>query len=247
MDDSDPLPSLHLSGDDAPAGMWASIGLALLAALVVVVATPAWGATEWAESLRIMVDHQFAPGVGDIEIQVGEIDPRMQLAPCARLEPFVPPGAKLWGRASLGVRCVEGASWTAYVPVTIRVYAPTLVATHPIARGAELTAEDVRAERIDLTAYRSGVIGAEETIAGKVAVRAIAAGEALQRDVVRMPRILQPGDVVKVVYAGANFAIVTDGKALSTAGDGESARIAVGGSGQVLTGVARPGKVVEVR
>ena len=76
--------------------------------------------------LRLLVEQQPLPFDGVVESVVGEPDPRLNLAACAEYEPFVPAGARLWGRASLGVRCVSGASWPAYVPVQIKVYGPAL-------------------------------------------------------------------------------------------------------------------------
>jgi len=223
---------------------------ALASAIVLCVglgASPAASASaELAERTRVFLEQQQLPGGGELEVVVGEVDPRLSLAPCARFEPFVPQGAKLWGRATLGVRCVEGAAWTVYIPVQIKVYAPVQVAARPIPRGSIIGAGDTRLERLDLTQFPGGVYGADDAIDGKSTVRALAAGEPIRRDFVRAPRIVEPGDAVRVVYDGATFAVSVDGKALSGAGDGESARVAVA-NGRVLTGVARPGKVVQVR
>ena len=71
---------------------------------------------------------------GQVSVVVGAIEP-MQLAPCAQLQVFIPLGAKLWGNTSIGVRCSAGAEWNVYVPVTVRVQAPVVVATRPLASG----------------------------------------------------------------------------------------------------------------
>src|SRR5574340_1348775 len=39
------------------------------------------------------------------ELTLGELDPRLQLAACARIEPFVPPGSPPWGATRIGLRC----------------------------------------------------------------------------------------------------------------------------------------------
>lgn len=223
------------------------LALAFLAALLAA-AVPAGAqtATDLAGDARAFVTRQPLPGGGDIEVAVGEPDPRLVLAPCAKREPFVPPGAKLWGRASLGVRCVEGAHWTVYVPIEVRVYAPVLVAARPIARGGLVGPDDVRVERIDLTRVGGQAIGADERLDGHVAVRPIAAGETLRRDTVRPPPVLAAGDPVKVVAGGPGFAVSTDGKALAAAGEGQAVRVSTA-SGRILTGIARAGHVVVVR
>lgn len=238
------MPMPNVFRPPLPRAFRAAALLALVAATFLV--APAFGASEIAERTRIFLDAQPLPGGGELEIVVGEVDPRLMLAPCARIEPFVPPGARLWGRATLGVRCVEGAAWTAYLPVQIKVFAPVLVAARPIPRGATVVDADVRTERMDVTQFPGGVLGAGDPVEGRTAVRTLAAGEPLRRDLLRTPRVVEAGDAVKVVFEGPSFSVAAEGKALSAAGDGESARVAVA-TGRVLTGVARPGKVIQIQ
>ena len=202
--------------------------------------------SDLAQGARLFLEKQGLPGGGEVEIVVGEIDPRLSLAPCARYEPFVPPGAKLWGRSSLGVRCVEGANWNVFVPIEVRVWSIVQVAARPIARGKPVTQDDIRLDRIDLTRTAGAVLAPEDAFEGNVAVRAIAAGEPLRRDLLRPPPIMAAGDPVRVVYDGNGFAISVDGKALAAAGDGQTVRVATA-AGRVLSGIARPGHVVLVK
>lgn len=199
-----------------------------------------------ARGARGFLEQQVLPGGGEVEVVVGELDPRLSLAPCARYEPFVPAGAKLWGRSSLGVRCVDGANWTVFVPIEVRVWGAVQVAARPIARGRPIAADDVRIDRVDLTRIAGTVYGADESLDGNVAVRAIAAGEPLRRDLLRPPPIMAAGDPVKIVYDGNGFAISIDGKALAPAGDGQTVRVSTS-AGRILTGVARTGHVVLVK
>ena len=63
-----------------------------------------------------------------MEVSVGQLDPRLRLAPCARVEPHLPAGARLWGRTRLGLRCVEGAvRWNVYLPITVKAFGPAWV------------------------------------------------------------------------------------------------------------------------
>src|SRR6185369_7269807 len=51
-----------------------------------------------------------------IEVVVGALDPRLRLAPCDRIEPFLPAGMRLWGRSRIGLRCKEGrTNWSVYL------------------------------------------------------------------------------------------------------------------------------------
>ncbi|MEP7205994.1 MAG: flagellar basal body P-ring formation chaperone FlgA [Casimicrobiaceae bacterium] len=210
-----------------------------------IVALPARAESEIADRVRALLENTALPGGAEVEIAVGDPDPRLQLAPCRAYEPFVPAGARLWGRTSLGVRCTDGANWTIYLPTQIKVFAPALVAARPLVRGQSVLPDDVRLDRVELTAHPAGVLGAGDALEGRTVTRALAAGEPLRRDLLRAPNVLQAGDLVRVQAGGAGYAITTEGKALAAAVDGQSTQIAVGG--KVLHGVARAGKVVEIK
>ena len=49
-----------------------------------------------------------APHPTRVKVSVGRLDDNPRLAPCARMEPFLPPNTRLWGRTHVGVRCIEG-------------------------------------------------------------------------------------------------------------------------------------------
>jgi flagella basal body P-ring formation protein FlgA len=208
--------------------------------------TLAAGDSQLATETRLFLDRQALSLPGDVEITVGELDPRLNLAQCARYEPFVPAGAKLWGKTMLGVRCVEGATWSVFVPVQIRVYASAPVAARSIPRGQALGPDDIRVDRVEVTQWPPGALAAVDQLEGRLATRTIAAGEALRRDFVRAAPVMVPGDPVKIVFTGTSFSVSTDGKSLTTAADGQTVQAAVPG-GKVLSGIARPGKIVEIR
>ena len=88
-----------------------------------------------------------------MEVSVGSLDSRLRLAPCARVEPYLPVGARLWGRTRLGLRCVEGATaWNVFLPVTIKAFGPAWVLTNNVAPGAVLTANDATEAEVDWAA-----------------------------------------------------------------------------------------------
>ena len=209
------------------------------------VAGPA-GASDLAERVRLLVDERVAPNGGEIEVVVGEPDSRLKLAPCEHMEPFIPPGARLIGRTSLGVRCTQGANWAVYVPVQVKLFVDAWVAARPIARGQPLLPDDARLERIDIAPLNGNALLPDMPLVGRTASRALAPGEPLRRDMLRSPPIVQPGDAVQVVALGTGFAAQSPGKALTAAAEGQTAQVALPG-GKVLSGVARAGGVVEVR
>jgi flagella basal body P-ring formation protein FlgA len=215
------------------------------AALLGLTAPPVRG-SDMAERVRVLLDERLGGTAGEIEVNVGEPDPRLKLAPCARMEPFVPTGARLIGRTSLGVRCTEGASWVVYVPVQIRLFVDAWVAARPIPRGLVVGPEDVRLERVDVAPLNGNAVLSDVPLIGKTALRAVAPGEPLRRDALRSPPVVHAGDAVQVMAVGTGFAAQTPGKALTAAADGQTAQVALPG-GKVLSGIARTGGIVEVR
>lgn len=228
--------------------LWATIGPAgiVLGLLLLLVALHAADASEIARDTKLFLDSQALNLPGDVEITVGDPDPRLNLAECKRYQPFIPNGARLWGRTTLGVRCVEGASWSIFLPVQIKVFGPAPVAARSVSRGQALTPDDVRLDRVEWTQFPVGALIGAEQIEGRIATRAIVAGEPLRRDLLRAPPVLVPGDPVKVVLSGASFAVATEGRSLTMAAEGQAVQVAVPG-GKILSGIARAGKTVEMR
>jgi flagellar basal body P-ring formation protein FlgA len=217
-----------------------------VAALILTWGVQSHASSMYSETLRVFLDERLGENGAEIEVDVGEPDPRLALAPCAHVEPFIPPGARLSGRTSLGVRCTDGANWTIYLPVQIRLYVDVLVAARPIARGHPMTRDDVRAERVDIAPLRGNAMLPTETLDGRTATRALAMGEPLRRDYLRAPPVLAPGDSVQVVALGTGFAAQSTGRALTAATEGQTAQVAMPG-GRVVTGIARAPGTVEVR
>lgn len=215
----------------------------LLAALAAALPAAACAAGE-AEALRRFAERAAAAPETRAEASVGAI-PSHGLAPCRRSEPFLPAGNRLWGRSSLGLRCVEGASWQVFVPVYVRVHGRALVATRALTQGAAPSADDLRLAEIELTRFPQGALAGAEALQGKELARPLAAGQPILREHLRARMALAQGDTVKLVYEGPGFAISTQARALSHAQEGQSVRV-VTDSGRTVSGIARANRVVEL-
>jgi flagella basal body P-ring formation protein FlgA len=216
--------------------------LLLIAALA---ACPAGKASDAQHTLRLFVASETTRLTGRVEVTLGAIEERLKRAPCAQPEPFIPAGARLWGRSTLGMRCVDATAWSALVPVHVKVYAPALVALRTLPAGQAANAADFRVEETDLTREPAALVTELSELDGQVLVRPVPLGTLLRRDHLRQrPSILQ-GDQVRLVYAGRGFTVSAFGKALNTSPEGQAVRVQLE-SGRVLTGTARHGRVVEV-
>lgn len=179
------------------------------------------------------------------DVSGGQLDARTSLAPCARTEAFAPNGVRYWGRASVGLRCVDGANWSVLVPVTVKIHGPALVAAKSLAAATPLVADDVRIADVEWTREPQGVAVDPAQIDNRVLTRPVAAGMPIPLAALRSPQAVGQGDMVKVVGSGAGFSVTTSAVALAAAADGQPVRVRTE-TGRVLTGTARTGRVVEV-
>lgn len=183
---------------------------------------------------------------GRVSLSQGAIDPRNQLPPCSQLEAFLPAGARAWGQISVGVRCLAPSPWNIFVPARVSVFGEYLVIARPLPAGRTIGLADLRPEQGDLTTLPESVMQEAARAVGQTTRYALAAGQPLKSEMLRMPPAVQQGQKVRVVSQGAGFQVSNEGVALNTVADGQVAQVRLVG-GQVLSGIARPGGVVEIR
>ena len=182
-----------------------------------------------------------------IEVSVGELDSRVRLAPCARIEPYLPAGFKPWGRTRVGVRCTEGPTrWNVFLPVTVRVYAQAWVARTALPAGAVVSEADLVRAEVDLAASPDPVIEDAGRAVGRTLARAVAPGEPFRTTHMRPIQWFSAGETVKVVAVGKGFSVVGEARALGPGLDGQKVRVRTD-SGRVVVGVASAAQTVEVR
>ena len=226
---------------------WFSVLFLALAGL------PAWAAAavadpaDPAEQVRRFVAGELSRSQSDLraEISVGDIDPKLRLAPCGRTEVFLRTGARLWGRSFVGYRCIEGAHWSVSVPVDVKLYGMALVATQPLAAQQPINPGALRREETEMTREPGGVVVSLDQIEDRVCTRGVDAGQPIALNALRTVPAVGQGDSVKLVGVGSGFSISTDGIALATVAAGEPVRVRVE-SGRTVSGIARRGRVVEV-
>jgi flagella basal body P-ring formation protein FlgA len=181
-----------------------------------------------------------------VDVQVGRLDPRLRLAPCARVQPYLPAGSRLWGKTRIGLRCTEGASpWNVYLPVTVKVYAQALVAKTPLSAGAVLTEADFIQAEVDLAEDSSMAVKDANAVVGRTLARAINVGQSVRQAHLKVRQWFAAGDTVKVVALGSGFSVAGEGQALTAGIEGQPARVRTE-SGRVLTGMPSGERRVEM-
>lgn len=180
------------------------------------------------------------------------------LPPCDAPEAFLPSGAKIWGRVSVGIRCNGAApaaesataspgrqAWSRYVPAYVAVIAPYLVAARPINAGETLTADDFTLREGDLTTLPRNILTGTAQINGMVALNRLAAGAPVRPELLRGAVVVQSGQNVKVMAQGAGFVASTEGRAMTSAAIGARLQVKTQ-SGQMVVGTVRADGSVEL-
>lgn len=207
---------------------------------------PSWAAGESHERIRetalafATTQTQNLPGKAGIRI--GKIDPRTVLRACSSLEAFLPPGASMLGRTTIGIRCLEQPGWSVLVQAEIRVSATLLVANRPLAQNTVLGEGDFTLQQGELG--QPGILTDPAQAVGKTLRFGIGAGQVLRQDMLRAPWVVTQGQTVEVRSGGAGFMVRASGQALNNGAEGQPVQVRMP-SGQVVSGkTAADGGVV---
>ncbi|MFM0734406.1 flagellar basal body P-ring formation chaperone FlgA [Paraburkholderia sediminicola] len=202
-----------------------------------------------AEAIRsaalAFLQQQSAGLPGKVEITVAPAFPR-GLAACTTLEPFMPSGARLWGRMTVGVRCAGERPWTIYLQARISLRATYYLAARAMAPGEVFTAADLVARDGDLTGLPQAIVTDPSQAVGSVSLVRVAGGMPLRRDMLKSALAVSIGQTVRVVAAGTGFAISAEGSAMNNASPGQQVRVKTA-NGQIISGIVKDGSTVEIQ
>lgn len=181
-----------------------------------------------------------------MEVVVGQLDRRLTLAPCAHVEPYLPPNVRLWGKARLGLRCVQGSvKWNVFLPITVKAMGPAWVIKGQVAPGATLVASDAMAKEVDWAENNGAIVANQNDWVGKTATRMLSTGQAVRQDMIKSAQVFQTGAQVRVVAVGVGFEIATRAQALSAGVVGQNAMVRMD-NGQVVTGTVSDERTVRI-
>lgn len=181
-----------------------------------------------------------------LEVKVGSLDSRLKLAPCGNVEPYLPPGSRLWGRTRVGLRCVDGLSrWNVSMPVTVNAYGNAWVIKGSVAAGATLMEDDVVEAEVNWAEEASPVLRDRTLWVGQIATRPLTTGQTLRQGMVKPAQVFQAGAQVRVLAQGAGFQVSSDAQALSAGVVGQMARVRME-NGRVSSGVVLDMRTVKI-
>jgi flagella basal body P-ring formation protein FlgA len=200
-------------------------------------------------ALRAVVEQflltQAAGLPGEVSVKVGVVDPRTALAHCPAPEAFLQPGARAWGKTTVGVRCTAPSSWTIFVQAQVNVKADYVAAAVPLAQGQAVEQGQLMLVKGDIAAMPNGIITDMAQAIGRTPTVSLTAGTPLRLDTLRSKPVVQQNQAVRLVLNGNGFSVSAEGRAIGTAGEGQVVQVRTP-SGTVVSGTAKAGGMVEV-
>ncbi|WP_373988524.1 flagellar basal body P-ring formation chaperone FlgA [Duganella sp. BuS-21] len=182
---------------------------------------------------------------GQVTVTVGAVDPRLNLAACPAPQAFFMPGARAWGKTSVGVRCATPSSWTVYIQASVTVIGDYVASAAPLVQGQPIDAGQLTILKGDLTTLPAGIATDVSQVIGRSANVSLPPGTPLRLDTLRSKPVVQSGQLVRLVSTGNGFSVSSEARAMGTAGDGQVVQVKTA-AGQQITGIAKSGGLVEV-
>jgi flagellar basal body P-ring formation protein FlgA len=238
---------LRALGVSVLTGLAAALALLCVSPTAARAQSPAAGDDLAAQATQLALHSAPARAGVRVEVEAGTIDPRLKLAACDKVEPYLPPGFTAWGKTRVGLRCMQGpVRWNVYLPVTVKVYGPALVAATALPAGSVLAAGDLREAEIDLAADRQAAVTVPAEAIGRSLTRAVAPGQSLRQSDLRARQWFAAGDTVRLVAVGAGFSVQGEGQAITAGLDGSPVRVRTE-AGRIVSGTAVGERRVELR
>jgi flagella basal body P-ring formation protein FlgA len=171
-----------------------------------------------------------------VEVIVGQLNPRLHLAPCERIEPYLPPNLRMWGKSRIGLRCTRGAvPWNVYLPITVKVWGRALVVPAGAMAGSIVADADLEETEVDLAEEPGTAFTDRKLVAGRVLAQSLRPGQTVRLNHIKARQWFAAGDSVRVVALGEGFALESVGQAVTNGIEGQSARVRTE-SGALVTG-----------
>jgi flagella basal body P-ring formation protein FlgA len=139
-------------------------------------------------------------GGSRVEVTIGQLDPRLHLAPCQNIEPYLPPGVRLWGKARIGLRCKTGPTpWNVYLPVTVKVFGRALVVPAGAAAGSVLAEADLAEAEVDLAEEFTPALVDPRLAVGRTLAQNLRPGQTLRQTHIKSRQWFVAGETVRVI------------------------------------------------
>ncbi len=184
----------------------------------------------------------------NLYIQAEKLDSRLRLNTCLnKLEAFVPNGANLAARATVGVRCTDNGGWTIYVPVKIESDIAVLALTRAVTKGDIIKSGDVEVRTQRVAGVGNNFLSSAAELSGKRAKRALPAGTVLNPGMLEAELLIKRGQQVTVIATVAGIEVRTQAVAQSDGALMSRIRVKNVNSAKVIEGTVETDAMVRVQ
>lgn len=189
---------------------------------------------------------QHASG-GRIEASVGALDTRLKLPVCAEaLNAFLPPGGRIGGMSSVGIRCQKPKPWSLYVPVNVKIFTPVITASRPMMAGNRITSNDLQTIEMDIASLPAGYFSAPEQVLNQLVKRSVSAGTVFSPGLVEAAPLVRRGEQVILLAETQGIQIRSTGKALMDGVAGAVIQVRNSSSQRIIEGVVTSAGIVKI-
>ncbi len=152
------------------------------------------------------------------------------------------------GRASFPVDIlVDGQVYsTLYIAVNIRVFAPVVIATQPIARGGVIDSSNSALDTREVTTASEDALS-QMPVDGSTATQSIPVGTVVRRSWVTEAMAIKAGDKVTVVVRGDTICISDKGVAAADGRPGDTIKVKLSGDLREIRAKVVESGLVEIR
>lgn len=184
---------------------------------------------------------------GSVQVNVGALDNRLRLAPCANpLKAALPTGATFRARMTVAVSCASPVRWTVYVPVSIETQISVLVLRHAAGRGARLTDEDVEVQTRTVSGAGDDYLTEAAELAGRTLKRPLGAGAAITADAMVADSVVKRGQQVTLLAAAGGMEVRARGVAMNDAPAAGRVKAQNLSSGRIVEGIVESADVIRI-
>lgn len=170
--------------------------------------------------------NQTLSGVKDKKIIISPLNQNLKLIRCTEpLTSFLPPGVKLSGRTTIGVRCGGHKPWKIYVTANISIFDDVVIADEYILRGSQVSASQIRTEKRNVSTLNRGYFSRPADVIGKIARIPISKEQVVTLHSLAAPKLVQRGKNVTILAKSANVTVKMNGNALSDGHLGERIKV----------------------
>lgn len=186
-------------------------------------------------------------GAQEYNIEVGQLDSRIQLADCSQPLDTAFHGQWPGAQPMVKVSCSGTSPWSLYVPVTVSVYHLIATAATPVSRGQIVDAGNVTLQKQNILATHGRFYRSADEVSGQIARRHLSPGEPLGAHNLDLPKAVKRGDDVVISASSGPIAVKMPAVALSDGRVGQKISVRNSSSQRIIRAtVTGPGQVSTV-